>query len=120
MSRSLSAARMPPSVSPPAWKCCAGGGSAVDAVVAGIKPSKPIPTIIVSAFRGLPNLLGEVELDASIMDGQGLRPAAVGALQEHQDAIAWHAGSWTSAPCADRRSRRRPVRGTNVASEPIC
>jgi beta-aspartyl-peptidase (threonine type) len=64
-----------------------GGGSAVDAVVAGIKPVEANPNDHSVGFSGLPNLLGEVELDASIMDGRGLRAGSVGALKHHQDAI---------------------------------
>jgi beta-aspartyl-peptidase (threonine type) len=63
------------------------GGSAVDAVIAGIKPVEANPDDHSVGFSGLPNLLGEVELDASIMDGRGLRAGAVGALKTHQDAI---------------------------------
>ncbi len=63
------------------------GGSAVDAVVAGIKPVEANPVDHSVGFSGLPNLLGEVELDASIMDGRGLRAGSIGALKNHQDAI---------------------------------
>ncbi|MEA2595364.1 MAG: L-asparaginase / beta-aspartyl-peptidase [Thermomicrobiales bacterium] len=63
------------------------GGSAGDAVVAGIKPVEANPDDHSVGFSGLPNLLGEVELDASIMDGRGLRAGSIGALKNHQDAI---------------------------------
>lgn len=63
------------------------GGTALDAVVAGIKPVEANPDDHSVGFSGLPNLLGEVELDASIMDGRGLRAGSVGALKTHQDAI---------------------------------
>jgi beta-aspartyl-peptidase (threonine type) len=63
------------------------GGTAVDAVVAGIKPVEANPDDHSVGYSGLPNLLGEVELDASIMDGRGLRAGSVGALKNHQDAI---------------------------------
>jgi beta-aspartyl-peptidase (threonine type) len=63
------------------------GGSALDAVVAGIKPVEANPEDHSVGYSGLPNLLGEVELDASIMDGRGLRAGAVGALKSYQDAI---------------------------------
>jgi len=64
------------------------GGSALDAVVAGIEPVEANPDDNSVGFAGLPNLIGEVELDASIMDGRGLRAGAVGALQHYKDAIA--------------------------------
>ena len=63
------------------------GGSALDAVVAGIKPVEANPEDHSVGYSGLPNLLGEVELDASVMEGRGLRAGAVGALRGYQDAI---------------------------------
>lgn len=64
-----------------------GGGSAVDAVVATIRNVEANPDDHSVGFSGLPNLLGEVELDASLMDGRTLAAGSVGALQGHQDAI---------------------------------
>lgn len=64
-----------------------GGGSAVDAVVAGIRPVEENPDDHSVGYGGLPNLLGEVELDASLMDGRTLAAGAVGALRGYQDAI---------------------------------
>jgi L-asparaginase / beta-aspartyl-peptidase len=63
------------------------GGSALDAVVAGIREVEANPDDHSVGHSGLPNLLGVVELDASIMDGRGLRAGSVGALTTHQDAI---------------------------------
>lgn len=63
------------------------GGGAVDAVVAGILPVEANPDDHSVGFSGLPNLLGEVELDASLMDGRTLATGAVGALQGYRDAI---------------------------------
>jgi beta-aspartyl-peptidase (threonine type) len=63
------------------------GGSAVDAVIAGIRLVEANPEDHTVGFSGLPNLLGEVELDASIMEGAGLRAGSVGALKGYQDAV---------------------------------
>lgn len=67
-----------------------GGGSALDAVVAGIELVESNPLDHTVGYGGLPNLLGEVELDASIMDGRTLAAGAVGALTrvEHPIAVA--------------------------------
>lgn len=62
------------------------GGSAIDAVVAGIKLVEANPDDHTVGYSGLPNLLGEVELDASLMEGKGLRAGSVGALKGYQDA----------------------------------
>ncbi len=64
-----------------------GGGSAADAVIATIKFVEANPSDHSVGYSGLPNLDGDVELDASIMIGRGLRSGAVGALQGYQDAI---------------------------------
>ncbi|MDQ2683349.1 MAG: N(4)-(beta-N-acetylglucosaminyl)-L-asparaginase [Chloroflexota bacterium] len=63
------------------------GGNALDAVVATIREVEANPDDHSVGYSGLPNLLGEVELDASIMDGRELRAGSVGALKHHQDAI---------------------------------
>ena len=64
------------------------GGSALDAVAAGTTLVEANPEDHSVGYAGLPNLLGEVELDASIMSGSNLAAGAVGALQGYQDAIA--------------------------------
>ncbi len=64
------------------------GGSALDAVEAGIKPVESNPEDQTVGYSGLPNLIGEVELDASIMDGFTLRAGAVGGLRNYEHAIA--------------------------------
>jgi beta-aspartyl-peptidase (threonine type) len=60
---------------------------AVDAVIAVTREVEANPEDHSVGYSGLPNLLGEVELDASIMDGRGLRAGSVGALKNYQDAI---------------------------------
>ncbi len=71
---------------PAAMEILRNGGSAVDAVVKGCELVEANPDDHTVGFSGLPNLLGEVELDASVMDGKGLRAGAVGALKGYQDA----------------------------------
>ncbi len=71
---------------PAAMEILRSGGSAVDAVVKGCELVEANPEDHTVGFSGLPNLLGEVELDASVMDGKGLRAGAVGALKGYQDA----------------------------------
>lgn len=60
-------------------------GSALDAVIAGARMVEANPDDHSVGFSGLPNLLGEVELDASVMDGKGLRAGSVGAVIGYQD-----------------------------------
>lgn len=71
---------------PEAMELLKAGGSAVDAVVLGCTRVEANPEDHTVGFSGLPNLLGEVELDASVMDGKGLRAGSVGALKGYQDA----------------------------------
>lgn len=64
------------------------GGSAVDAVEAGIRIVEANPDDHSVGYGGYPNLLGEVELDAGIMDGRDLTAGAVGAMQGFQHPIS--------------------------------
>lgn len=71
---------------PQAMELLQSGGSAVDAVVLGCSLVEANPEDHTVGYSGLPNLLGEVELDASVMDGNGLRAGSIGALKGYQDA----------------------------------
>lgn len=62
------------------------GGSALDAIVVALSLVEANPDDHSVGYGGLPNMLGQVELDASVMEGAGLRAGAVAALQGYQDA----------------------------------
>lgn len=64
------------------------GGSAVDAVEAGIRPVEANPDDHFVGYGGYPNLLGQVELDAGIMDGRNLASGAVGAVQGYAHPVS--------------------------------
>jgi beta-aspartyl-peptidase (threonine type) len=64
------------------------GGSAVDAVEAGIRLVEANPEDHTVGYGGYPNLLGQVELDAGIMDGGTLGAGAVGAVQGYKHPIS--------------------------------
>jgi beta-aspartyl-peptidase (threonine type) len=64
------------------------GGSAIDAVEAGIRLVEANPDDHTVGYGGYPNLIGEVELDAGIMDGRTLAAGAVGALRGYVHAIS--------------------------------
>jgi len=64
------------------------GGTAVDAVETGIRLVEANPDEHTVGYGGYPNLLGEVELDASIMNGRTLESGAVGAIKGYPHAIS--------------------------------
>ncbi len=66
------------------------GGSALDAVEAVIRLVESNPEDHSVGYSGLPNILGQVELDASIMDGKTRAAGAVCAVKnfEHPISIA--------------------------------
>ncbi len=64
------------------------GGSALDAVEAATRLVEANPEDHTVGYGGYPNLLGEVELDASIMDGRSLHAGAVGALKGYKYPIS--------------------------------
>jgi L-asparaginase len=56
------------------------GAAALDALEAGIRLVEADPTVRTVGYNSWPNILGEAELDAAVMDGTTLRTGAVGAL----------------------------------------
>lgn len=64
------------------------GGSALDAVEAVTRVVEDNPEDHTVGYGGYPNLRGEVELDASIMDGTTRRAGCVGALRGYRAAIS--------------------------------
>ena len=63
------------------------GGSALDAAEAGTRRVELNPRDHTVGLGGLPNIAGEVRLDASIMDGRTLRAGAVGSVRGILHAI---------------------------------
>jgi beta-aspartyl-peptidase (threonine type) len=57
------------------------GGSAVEAVEAAARAVESNPEDTSVGLGGIPNLLGVVQLDASIMDGRAMRSGAVAAVE---------------------------------------
>src|SRR5262245_33325282 len=66
---------------PAAITALQAGRPALDVLEAGIRPVELDPQVRSVGVGGWPNLLGEMELDASIMDGLTLKAGAVGALR---------------------------------------
>ncbi len=63
------------------------GASALDAVVAVVRQVEDNPKDHTVGYGGLPNLRGEVELDAMVMDGATLKAGAVAALKGFRNPI---------------------------------
>jgi beta-aspartyl-peptidase (threonine type) len=64
------------------------GGRALDAVEAAIRRVESNPADHSVGYGGLPNILGEVELDASLMDGRSLEAGAVCAVRGYEHVIS--------------------------------
>lgn len=74
------------------WEVLRSGGSALDAVEAATRVVESNADDDSVGLGGLPNILGEVQVDASIMDGRTLRTGAVAAVRgcEHAITLARH------------------------------
>lgn len=64
------------------------GADGLDAVEAGVRIVEDDPEVRTVGRGGWPNLLGEVELDASMMCGTSLRTGSVGALKGYQHPVS--------------------------------
>ncbi|MCY4537163.1 MAG: N(4)-(beta-N-acetylglucosaminyl)-L-asparaginase [Chloroflexi bacterium] len=71
-----------------AMRALKNGGSAVDAVEAGIRLVEADPAERSVGYNGYPNILGQLELDASIMDGRTLNSGAVAIMRGFPYAIS--------------------------------
>jgi beta-aspartyl-peptidase (threonine type) len=71
-----------------AMRVLRAGGPALDAVEAAIRRVESNPADHSVGYGGLPNILGDVELDASIMDGRSLEAGAVCAVQGYEHVIS--------------------------------
>lgn len=70
-----------------AWQILAEGGDAMDAVEAGIRAVEDNPDDHTVGFSGYPNIEGDVELDASLMEGWHRDIGCVGGLKGYRAAI---------------------------------
>jgi beta-aspartyl-peptidase (threonine type) len=73
---------------PEAIQLLQSGSPALDVVESAVRAVESNPEDHSVGLGGLPNLLGEVELDASIMDGRTLRAGAVGSLRGYEHPIS--------------------------------
>ncbi|SEB66139.1 N(4)-(beta-N-acetylglucosaminyl)-L-asparaginase [Microbacterium hydrocarbonoxydans] len=73
---------------PAAWEILSAGGRAVDAVEAAVRMVEDNEADHSVGYAGYPNLLGDVQLDAAIMDGANRRVGAVGALEGYRHPIS--------------------------------
>lgn len=64
------------------------GGTALDAVEAGARAVEANPADHTVGYNGFPNILGDAQLDASIMDGRTLETGAVAALERYMHPIS--------------------------------
>ncbi|MHC4924513.1 MAG: N(4)-(beta-N-acetylglucosaminyl)-L-asparaginase [Planctomycetota bacterium] len=65
-----------------AWEVLTEGGSALDAVEAGVRVSEADPAVTSVGRGGLPNEDGIVQLDAAIMDGTTREAGSVASLED--------------------------------------
>jgi beta-aspartyl-peptidase (threonine type) len=66
----------------------AQGAAGLDAIEAGVRLVEDDEAVYTVGRGGWPNLLGEVELDASVMDGTTLRTGAVGGLKGFRHPVS--------------------------------
>ncbi|MCU0722725.1 MAG: isoaspartyl peptidase/L-asparaginase [Planctomycetes bacterium] len=64
------------------------GGAALDAVEAVVRGIEDNPDDWSVGLGGFPNFMGEVELDASIMDGRTLAAGAVAGVRRHKNPVS--------------------------------
>ena len=71
-----------------AWEALQRGEQALEAIVKGVRLVETNPQEHYVGTGGLPNALGEVELDAGVMDGRTRASGAVGALHGYLHPVS--------------------------------
>ena len=69
-------------------KVLLSGGKALDAVEAAVRVIEDNPADWSVGYGGFPNIAGQVELDASIMDGRNLSAGAVACMRHHKNPVS--------------------------------
>ena len=69
-------------------KALRDGRPALDAAEAGVRLVEVDPAIRSVGYNSWPNILGQVELDAAVMDGTTLRTGAVGGLVGYRNPVS--------------------------------
>lgn len=59
------------------------GANGLDAILYGIEKVEAEPKVRSVGYGGWPNLIGDMEFDGAVMDGNTLRTGAVGAVKDH-------------------------------------
>jgi beta-aspartyl-peptidase (threonine type) len=72
----------------PARSLLERGGSALDAVEQGIRPVEADLSVRTVGLGGAPDLVGNMEFDAAVMDGRARKAGAVAALRDRLHAIS--------------------------------
>lgn len=84
----VASGEVPPAYLEPGLELLLRGGSALDAVELVARAVERDPTFRSVGLGGLPNIRGEVELDALIMDGETLEAGAVAGIRHFVHAIS--------------------------------
>ncbi|GAB4441168.1 MAG: N(4)-(beta-N-acetylglucosaminyl)-L-asparaginase [Anaerolineae bacterium] len=71
-----------------AWAALRAGQAALDAIEQGIRAVESNPDDCSVGLGGLPNLVGEVELDGAVMDGRTRAAGAVGNLRGYAHPVS--------------------------------
>jgi isoaspartyl peptidase/L-asparaginase-like protein (Ntn-hydrolase superfamily) len=72
---------------PQAVAALQAGAAALDIVEAGITPVEADPNVPTVGLGGAPNMLGEVECDASIIDGRTRNVGIIAGLRGYVNAL---------------------------------
>ena len=95
------------------------GGDALDAVEVACRVTEDNPNEHSVGYGGMPNVMGDVELDASIMDGRSLRTGAVAGVRGFGNPISLARRVMEELPHVFLVGRGAEQFATEVGQEPV-